>query len=149
MYSKNETRYGLAWIFPMIEMVIEMLSHRTPPSSISPMILMVLDICVLCWKFVKALPSNNWIRQCCTLLVFITKTLAAMKLGFGDRVQAIIHGRNKLLADTHTKCNCTISRRKWIQNNLTRHSYKCRKRDCGVSDWFNSKHIQILWGTTQ
>ena len=30
---------------------------------------------------VKSLPSENWIRQCRTLLVYITQTLAAMKLG--------------------------------------------------------------------
>jgi hypothetical protein len=80
----------------MIEMVLETLSHRTPPSSISPIILTVLEICVPCWKIVKALPSNNWIRQCRTLLVFITKMLAAMKLGLATEYnQLFMDGTNR------------------------------------------------------
>ncbi len=70
----------------MIDMVLDMLLHRTPPSSISPTILTVLEICVPCWKIVKELPSNNWIRQCRTLLVFITKTLAAIELGLATSI---------------------------------------------------------------
>ena len=66
----------------MIVMVLEMLAHPAPPSSIVPIILTVLQICLPNQNIVKALPSENWIRQCCTLLVYITKTLAAMKLGF-------------------------------------------------------------------
>jgi hypothetical protein len=79
----------------MIKMGLEMLSHRTPPSSISPIILTMLETCVPCWKIVKALPSNNWIRQCHTLLVFITKMLAAMKLGLATEYkQLFMDGTN-------------------------------------------------------
>jgi hypothetical protein len=73
----------------MIEMVLEMLSHRTPPTSIAPIILTVLEVCVPQWKIVKALPSNNWIRQCCTLLAYVTKTLAAMKLGLAKEYKQL------------------------------------------------------------
>ena len=52
-----------AWTqHPMIVMVVvEMLAHRAPPSSIAPIILTVLQICATNWNIVKALPSKNWI----------------------------------------------------------------------------------------
>ena len=79
----------------MIVMVLEMLAHRAPPSSIAPIILTVLHICMPNQRIVKALPSENWIRQCRTLLVYITKTLAAMKLGFAKEYkQLFMDGTN-------------------------------------------------------
>ncbi len=84
-----------AWSHPMIVMVVEMLAHRAPPSSIAPIILTVLQICVPNWNIVKYLPGENWIRQCCMLLVYITKTLAAMKLGFAREFkQLFMDGTN-------------------------------------------------------
>jgi hypothetical protein len=78
-YSSVVGRGPPAWTHP-IKIALGMLAHCAPASSIAPIILTVLEVCVPNWKIVKALPSINWIRQCRTLLVYVSKTLAAMKL---------------------------------------------------------------------
>jgi len=83
-----------AWTHPMIVMVVIMLVHCAPPSSIAPIILTVLQICVPNCT-VKALSSKNCIRQCRTLLVYITKTLVAMNKGFArEYKQLFMDGTN-------------------------------------------------------
>jgi hypothetical protein len=80
----NKTnRKGLSWPTWVVQMILEMLSHRTPPSCIAANILTVAEILFSFspTPIIKELPSTNFIRECRTVLLNTTKTLAAFQLG--------------------------------------------------------------------
>ena len=81
-WTRNATRGGTPkWPSWVVEMVLELLSHRTPPACISANILTVASILFPDGKSVLELPSTSFVRECRTLLVHTTKTLAAYTLG--------------------------------------------------------------------
>ena len=59
------------------DMVLELLSHRTPPESIPANILTVCRIVSQSYDIVDALPGINYARKCRSTLVVETKTLGA------------------------------------------------------------------------
>lgn len=82
---KTWTRFGCVggtptWSWRSVQMVLELLSHRTPPSCISANILTVASIINPQQTTVKELPSVNFIRECRSVLSHLTKTLAAYQL---------------------------------------------------------------------
>jgi hypothetical protein len=74
------------WDECFVQMVLEMLSHCTPPSCIPPVILTVVkslynDPMV---NAVRQLPSVRTVQEWRSVLVVVTKTLAAYLLGRAD-----------------------------------------------------------------
>lgn len=72
-----------SWPEWIVQIIIELLSHRTPPSCISPNILTIAESLhpgMLVAENRTELPSLQFIRECCTVLVVVTKTLAAYQL---------------------------------------------------------------------
>ena len=61
-------------------LVLEMLLHQTPPLCIAANILTFANLIFLTRSIVKQLPSVNFVRDCQSVLVFFTKTLAAYSL---------------------------------------------------------------------
>ena len=74
-------RGGLAWPIWVVEMIMEMLSHRTPPSCISANILTFAEILLPNHSMIKELPSQNFLRVTRSVMSNTTKTLAAYQLG--------------------------------------------------------------------
>ena len=72
---------GLEWDERMTQMVLELLSHRTPPSCVSQNILTIAFIICPIHPIVKELPSKSFIRKCRSVLSYLTKLLAAYQLG--------------------------------------------------------------------
>lgn len=72
---------GLEWSESVTQLVLEMLSHRTPPSCISANILSVCKIILPNHDVVKEVPSVDFIRSCRGTLSYLTKLLASAELG--------------------------------------------------------------------
>ena len=62
-------------------MVLELLSHRPPPSCITTKILTVAEILYTHTKIVKELPSISFVRGCRIEVSFFTNLLAAYRMG--------------------------------------------------------------------
>ena len=91
-WTKNATRGGTPkWPSWVVEMVLELLSHRTPPACISANILTVASILFPNGASVLELPSTSFVRECRTLLVHTTKTLAAYTLGKVDKYDELFN----------------------------------------------------------
>ena len=73
------------WPWWMVQLILEMLSHRTPPSCIAPNILTFAKVLFLFVSIVKLLPSASFVRDCRSVLVFFTKALAAYSLAKVDQ----------------------------------------------------------------
>lgn len=73
---------GLQWDWQMRQMVLEMLSHRTPPTCIAPNILTVAEM--ICPSIVHELPGVSFMRGCRSELAFFTKLCATYELGWAD-----------------------------------------------------------------
>ncbi len=58
-----------------------MLAHRTPPSCVSANILTVVEILFPNHKIIHELPSLRFVHAACTILLQVTKTLAAYQIG--------------------------------------------------------------------
>ena len=71
---------GKTWPSFVIELILEFLAHRTPPSNIAPNILSVASATFPNKNIVKQLPSLRFIQQMHTVLLHVTKTLAAFQL---------------------------------------------------------------------
>jgi hypothetical protein len=69
------------WPIWVVEMIMELLSHRTPPSCISANILTIANIMFPNHSIIKELPSTNFIRETRSVLSNTTKSLAAYQLG--------------------------------------------------------------------
>ena len=76
---------GLQWDECMKNMVLGLLSHRTPPSCIAANILAVAKILCPHTKIVKELPIIYFLRVCRISLSFFAKLLAAYQLGKADK----------------------------------------------------------------
>ena len=61
-------------------MILEMLSHRTPPSCIAANILTISELLNPYYDMVKELPSVSFIRDCRSVNLHLTKTLSAYLL---------------------------------------------------------------------
>ena len=66
----------------MRQMVLEMLSHRTPPTCIAPNILTVAEI--ICPDLVQELPGDSFMRSCRSELTYFTKLCATYQLGHAE-----------------------------------------------------------------
>ena len=66
-------------------MVMEMLSHKTPPSCIPANILTIATILCPQFQIVEELPSVSFVRKCRSALVVETKTLGAFLVAKSER----------------------------------------------------------------
>ena len=66
-------------------MILEALSHRTPPSCIAANVLSFASVLFPTLNLVKQLWHVNFVRDCRSVLVFFTKTLAAYLLARLER----------------------------------------------------------------
>eukprot|EP00956_Cyclotella_meneghiniana_P019144 scaffold32561_cov32-Cyclotella_meneghiniana.AAC.5 len=73
------------WDPIVTQLVIEMLAHQTPPSCISANILSVVKLLVPDAPIVEELPSVRFVRNCRTVLLHLSKTLAAYEIAIQDR----------------------------------------------------------------
>ena len=76
-------------------MVLEMLSHRTPPSCVSQNILTVAEILCPDFKIVKELPSTRFVCGCRSVLSYFTKLMAAYQLAKVDTHLELHHDSTK------------------------------------------------------
>ena len=79
------------WDDWLVQMVLEMLSHCTPPSCIPPVILTVVESLYddQTVNAVRQLPSVRTVREWRSVLVVVTKTLAAYLLGRADSYEQL------------------------------------------------------------
>ena len=68
-------------------MVVELLSHRTPPLSICPNILSVVELLMPNSDIIKELPGNRFVRYCRTILAQVSQTLAAYNIAVADTIE--------------------------------------------------------------
>ena len=61
-------------------MILEMLSHRTPPSCVAANILTIAELLNPDFNMVKELPSLSFIRECRSVNLHLTKTMSAYTL---------------------------------------------------------------------
>ena len=71
---------GLQWSEWVTDIVLEMLSHRTPPESIPANILGVGWLISPNYDIIELVPSINFVRNCGSILVVETKILSAAKI---------------------------------------------------------------------
>ena len=69
----------------MTQMVLELLSHRTPPSCIASNILTVSKLLCPNTTIVKELPGISFVQGCRSTLSYFTKLMAAYQLGHADK----------------------------------------------------------------
>ena len=81
--KKKDGRRGGAhfqWPWWVVLLILEMLSHRTPPTCVAANVLTVVKILFPMSDVVKKLWTTHFVRDCRSVLVFFTKTLAAYNL---------------------------------------------------------------------
>ena len=71
--KRGGNRYQWPWW--MVQLILEMLSHRTPPSCIAPNILMFAKVLFPFVSIVKLLPCANFVCNCCSVSVFLLRLL--------------------------------------------------------------------------
>ena len=71
---------GLQWSEWVTDIVLEMLSHRTPPESIPANILVVGRLISPNYNIFESVPSINFVQNCGSILVVDTKILRAAKI---------------------------------------------------------------------
>ena len=74
------------WDPIVTQLVIEMLSHGTPPSCISANILSVVKLLMPGAPIIEELPSLRFIRNCRTVSLHLSKTLAAFEIASQDSI---------------------------------------------------------------
>jgi hypothetical protein len=67
--------------------VVELLSHCTPPASVSANILSVVELLIPNLLIVKQLPSICFVRYCWTVLAHVSQTLAAYEIARADAIE--------------------------------------------------------------
>ncbi len=89
--SKGGTRVWHEWF---VQMVLEMLLHCTPPSCIPPVILTVVDSLYNdpTGNAIRQLPSEQTVWEWRSVLVVVTKMLAAYQLGKVDSYEQLFTG---------------------------------------------------------
>jgi hypothetical protein len=113
------------WDEWFIQMVLKMLLHCTPPSCIPPIILTFVNSLYNDPRInaVRQLPSVRTVREWRSVLVVVTKTLAAYQLGRADSYKAAIYRWYKSETNSNTECCHGYSDGWWIQNgnSIVRH----------------------------
>ena len=71
---------GLTWPMFVVEIILELISHRTPSSCIAANILNVSSSLNPNYNVVEELPATNYIHECRSVLGYITTTLATFQL---------------------------------------------------------------------
>jgi hypothetical protein len=71
--------------------VIEMLAHQTPPSCVAANILSVVKLLMPEAPVIEELPSIRFIRNCRTVLLHLSKTLAAYEIEKQDIFFTIVY----------------------------------------------------------
>ena len=84
--SRAAGKGGHQWSTWVTQMVLEMLSHRTPPESIPANILTVCSLICPDYDIVKELPSSKFVLECRTVLAVETKTLGAYQIARASRL---------------------------------------------------------------
>ena len=82
-WVKNKNKKGgyMEWMPHVDKCIVEMLSNRTQPSCIQANMLVMARVIHPTYELVKALPSLRYIQASRTVLGWITKALAAMRIG--------------------------------------------------------------------
>eukprot|EP00956_Cyclotella_meneghiniana_P040422 scaffold194930_cov35-Cyclotella_meneghiniana.AAC.2 len=75
------------WDEVVTQLVVELLSHRTPPLSICPNILSVVELLMPNSDIIKELPGNRFVRYCRTILAQVSQTLAAYNIAVADTIE--------------------------------------------------------------
>ena len=85
--EKTQQRKGgpLTWDDRITLLVLEMLSHRTPPSCVSANILSIAEYIFPSFKAVKELPGVSFVRGCRSVLSYLTKLLAFDRVALTDK----------------------------------------------------------------
>ena len=78
--SRGTSKGGLEWPYWMTDMVVEMLTNRTPPNSISPNILSICRHISPNHDLVRELPGKSLLRECRSVLAVHTKTLGVSQI---------------------------------------------------------------------
>jgi len=68
----------------MTRLVLEMLSHRMSPSFIGPITLSIAMVIFPNEDIVLALPSISFVRECQSVMAYLTKMLTAYQLAKVD-----------------------------------------------------------------
>ena len=71
---------GLEWSDTSMQLVLELLAHRTLPSYISSNILSVAKVILQNSDVIHQLPGVEFIRSCRGILSYLTKLLASYEL---------------------------------------------------------------------
>ena len=77
------------WDHVVTQLVVEMLAHCTPPSCVAPNILSVAKLCAPNATIIHELPSDRFIRYCRSVLLYLTKTLAAFEIARAKMYQQL------------------------------------------------------------
>ncbi len=85
-WQQNSTGCGGAevWNKWIVQIILELLSHHTPLSCIPTNILTIAESLHPNMNVVQELPGLSFVRDCCSVLVVVTKTIAAYQLGKVD-----------------------------------------------------------------
>ena len=78
---------GGAWDEVVTQLVVECLSHRTPPLSICPNIVSVVQLLMPNSDIIKELPGNHFVCYCRTILTQVLQTLAAYNVAVVDTIE--------------------------------------------------------------
>ena len=68
---------GKSWDVCITQLIIEMLANRTQPTCVTPNILSTVEILFPNSTIIHELPSLRFVRSCRSIVVHVTKTLAA------------------------------------------------------------------------
>ena len=77
------------WDHIVTQLVVEMLAHRTPPSCVAPNILSVAKLLMPNATIIHELPSDRFVRYCRSVLLLMTKTLAAFEIARAQLYQQL------------------------------------------------------------
>ncbi len=99
IWEQNDSKKGghSVWEEWFVQMILEMLLHRTPLTCISANILTVVELLHLNnMDIVKELPEITFIRKCRSILTVVTKTIAAYQLAsVNEYKQLFTDGRSR------------------------------------------------------
>lgn len=92
-----------AWPEWIAQIILELLSHKTPPYCIPANILLVAESLHRNCPIVTELPGLSFVQECCTVLCVTTKSLGAYFQG--RQLQATILQWNKLSSNCNPECD--------------------------------------------
>jgi archaellum component FlaC len=86
-WTLEKTGNPKTWDERATQLVVELLSHRTPPASVSANILSVVELLMPNATIVKELPGIRFVRYCRTILAHVSQTLAAYEIALADAIE--------------------------------------------------------------